>query len=122
MAWMLLKHMNRKARALRECPTGIPEVKMAHRDRSQGFGFVYVDISTLLKQRDAMNAPSVNFNKDPEKPKATEESTQEREETPDRISAIHQIKQNLDRLQTLHHKLHVMLEELNQITSSKRRR
>lgn len=96
---------------------GIPEVLMAHRDRSQGFGFVYVDISTLLKQRDAMNAPSVNFNKDPEKPK----DTQEREETP-RISAIHQIKQNLDRLQTLHHKLHVMLEELNQITSSKRRR
>ncbi len=30
-------------------------------------------------------------------------------------SATTQVKQNLDRLQTLHHKLHALLEELNQL-------
>lgn len=36
--------------------------------------------------------------------------------------AIQQIKENLDRLQHLHHKLHAMLEELNHITKPERRK
>ena len=49
---------------------------MAQRDRSQGFGFVYVDIAKLLTQRDELeknhgpiptgDAKTVNFNKDPQ--------------------------------------------------------
>lgn len=48
---------------------------MAYRDRSQGFGFVYVDIKELLANRDLLDkspmypkiegAKMVNFNKDP---------------------------------------------------------
>ena len=53
------------------------EVEMAQRDRSQGFGFVYVDIQQLLAQRDAIkrqdfgvspptDSQAVNLNRDPQ--------------------------------------------------------
>ena len=88
---------------------------MAQRDKSQGFGFIYVDVPTLLKNKDQLaleaNAPgkSINFPKD--EPKAKKDDTG---------SAFGEIKSNLDRLQSLHHKLHAVLEELNQLTKKKR--
>ncbi len=105
---------------------------MASRDKSQGFGFMYMDLAQLVAQRDEIqknpnslinqNAHTINFNKDPQiksvprpTPISTVESVQERKQ------AIHQIRENLDRLQSLHHKLHAMLEELNQITDDKKK-
>jgi hypothetical protein len=108
---------------------------MAQRDRSQGFGFVYVDLAKLLAQRDelekatpfpAVGTPALNFNKDPMFSKEpmlvakTEQTTTER--ASDRAQTIRQIKDNLDRLQSLHHKLHAMLEELNQITDREKKK
>jgi len=101
---------------------------MAQRDRSQGFGFMYVDITKLLKQRDELaksdvsaapvsrnNVMTANFNKDKnfEVPSITTNVPH------DKAAAIAQIKSNLDRLQALHHKLHAMLEELNKISDKK---
>jgi hypothetical protein len=102
---------------------------MAQRDRSQGFGFMYVDISKILKQRDELaksemtpvstnNVMTANFNKD------RKIETPVTAEVPptvpyDKAQAIQQIKNNLDRLQTLHHKLHAMLAELNKISDKK---
>lgn len=102
---------------------------MAQRDRSQGFGFVYVDIQKLLAQRhefaerpeeslstaQTMTVPSVNFNKDNVRPLKRPEIKSGRAEE------VHQVKENLDRLQSLHHKLHAMLEELNQLTGKKKK-
>ncbi len=107
---------------------------MAHRDRSQGFGFIYVDIEDVLAQRneiakaDQQNmhvAPSkeiqrISLNRDP---RSTESQTIPTPATPppqERQQAISQIRENLDRLQSLHHKLHAMLEELNKVTGKKR--
>jgi hypothetical protein len=98
---------------------------MAHRDKTQGFGFVYVDLKKILAQRDHISNPqnepqnelvpegtqSVNFNKDP-LPVAPDANTRQR------AQAITQIRTNLDRLQSLHHKLHAILEDLNKITDS----
>ena len=93
---------------------------MAQRDRSQSFGFMYVNIAKVLEERKEISAESpvpvstqnvrhANFNKDP---KTNPES---------RTQAMTQIKENLDRLQSLHHKLHAMLDELNKISSSSKR-
>ena len=90
---------------------------MAQRDWSQGFGFIYVDIPSFLKEAKDMPldfatpvetattpaVPSVNLTK-----VASPEATQ-----------TTQVKKNLDRLQTLHHKLHALLEELNQMSKKK---
>lgn len=93
---------------------------MAHRDRSQGFGFVYVDIKKLLEEKDALGNPesptpvstegvaAANFPK-------TADAVRERSQ------AVHQIKDNLDRLQSLHHRLHAMLAEIGQITDKKKK-
>ncbi len=106
---------------------------MAQRDRSQGFGFVYVDIAKLLaskqdlpKEGTPMNtgdAQVVNFNKD-----RKSETTMISDAAPasdtslqDRAAAVNQIRGNLDRLQSLHHKLHAMLEELNHLTAQKKK-
>ena len=93
---------------------------MAQRDRSQGFGFVYADIATLLKNKESLDsetvANSINFNRDP-KPQDTKVNAKGEKTN----HAIHEIKTNLDRLQSLHHKLHAVLEELNQITGRKKR-
>jgi hypothetical protein len=115
---------------------------MAHRDRSQGFGFIYVDIAKLLSQRDelattdagtpidTMGAHSINFNK-PAVPVSAPVSaplsspvsgpTSNPTSIQDRAAAITQIRENLDRLKTLHHRLHSMLEELNQIADRKKK-
>ena len=102
---------------------------MAQRDRTQGFGFVYLDIAKLLKQAkphyarpekaastEAKAAETVNFNKDPQPAAATKTATSQTHNS----APIDQIRGNLDRLQTLHHQLHAMLEELNKITVKKR--
>ena len=102
---------------------------MAQRDRSQGFGFVYVDIAKLLAnkewQKEGMpitsneDAQVINFNRDPQLKAATE--TAPAEAPRDKVPAVQQIRENLDRLQSLHHKLHAMLAELNQLTGDKKK-
>ena len=110
---------------------------MAHRDRSQGFGFMYVNMAKILQERDNAkpnnemapvltdNVKTVNFNKDTDvqkdanvkrvaKPTVASNPSAFMEE---RTKAIEQIKNNLDRLQSLHHRLHTILDELNQITN-----
>jgi hypothetical protein len=90
---------------------------MAYRDRSQGFSFAYVDLETLFAQKDSLEfspvqvspeTKTVNFNKDVPAVKVEEEKMPE--------NGTEQIKENFDRLQVLHQKLHVILAELNQIT------
>lgn len=87
---------------------GLP---LAHRDKSQGFGFVYIDVAKLLAQKHETEpvvdsgALSINLNRDPYKSPAPN--------NPD-------VKSNLDRLSALHHKLHVLMEELNNLTKKKK--
>ena len=100
---------------------------MASRDKSQGFGFMYLDLSQVMQQKNqseknseapltpVANVTTLNFNKD--KVHSPSEPTQL---TKERLDAIQQIRENLDRLQALHHKLHAMLEELNKLTEKKR--
>src|SRR5688572_29434088 len=98
---------------------------MAQRDRTQGFGFVYVDIASILKRdffKDDFSQPistdnvkTINIPKKEAKPAASQTDAPR-----ERSSAIVQIRENLDRLQSLHHKLHAMLEELNHISYRKK--
>lgn len=92
---------------------------MAHRDKKQGFAFVYVDAQKMLdrvrKQPvdapmavEAGPAPKFNFTL----PTANKKSPE----------AVKKIKDNLDRLQALHHKLHAMLAELNEVAEKKKPR
>jgi hypothetical protein len=100
---------------------------MAHRDKSQGFGFVYADIKTLLAQRDELKkldnwepievsqeAEVVNLNKDQSSDSAVPAITPIADTT-----SVDQIKENLDRLAKLHQKLHVMLDEINRMSTKK---
>lgn len=97
---------------------------MAHRDKSQGFGFIYSDIQTLLRQRGELSkldqwepvevsteSQSVNLNKD---------QAQNEEVVAPVQPSVEQIKENLDRLAKLHQKLHVMLDEINRLSNSKK--
>ncbi len=104
---------------------------MAQRDKSQGFGFVYVDLAKILADRDKLdpqssqpfhptNAPVINFNKDTNV-RPVPAPAPVADAARDRSTAIAQIRENLDRLQSLHHKLHAMLEELNSVTDKKKR-
>ncbi len=99
---------------------------MAQRDRSQGFGFVYVDIGALLAQRDQIKkefaqpidtgtSQTANFAKRLESRQSVAP-----ESTPEHQAAVAQIRENLDRLQSLHHKLHAMLEEINTLSGKKK--
>lgn len=97
---------------------------MAQRDRSQGFGFMYVDISKLLADKAKLetdkpvlteNVKTANFNKDKTEVKETAKVL---DLHTDKTTAIKQIKENLDRLQTLHHKLHAMLDEIDKSTKN----
>lgn len=101
---------------------------MAQRDRSQGFGFMYVNIAKVLEERGKLSAESsapvstanvhhANFNKDTQTPSAP--TVAPKTTTDARPQAMQQIKDNLDRLQSLHHKLHAMLDELNRISQKK---
>lgn len=116
---------------------------MAERDRSQGFGFVYVDIAALLANRhsfkedfhspiETQEATKVNFPKSESltnssshrsAPQAEEAAPSQDTSQPvakKSSSSVEQIRDNLDRLQSLHHKLHAMLAELNQISGRKK--
>ena len=109
---------------------------MANRDRSQGFAFVYTDLAKLLRERDQIkddsNVPvygpeekTINFNKENVAPAAAKAVPSEELIAPqavERTSAIRQIRENLDRLQSLHHKLHSMLDELNTVADSKKKK
>lgn len=111
---------------------------MAYRDRSQGFAFVYTDLAKLLRERDKIvdndhgpvygpEEKSVNFNKDSQVAKRVAPVAVASEDViapaaTERNSAIRQIRENLDRLQTLHHKLHSMLDELNTVTDPKKKK
>lgn len=99
---------------------------MAHRDKSQGFGFVYADIKTLLAQREELKkldnwepievsqeSEVVNLNKD-QVGEAVPAITPIADTT-----SVDQIKENLDRLAKLHQKLHVMLDEINRMSTKK---
>ena len=102
---------------------------MAQRDRSQGFGFMYVNIAKVLEERKEVSTDSTepvstqnvrhaNFNKDTQlKPVANPTSKMD-----GRAEAMSQIKENLDRLQSLHHKLHAMLDELNHVSQHSKRK
>lgn len=106
---------------------------MAQKDHAQGFGFMYADIAKLMKKKNDLNndgaIPPVstaevkiaNFNRDPRpQSKAPETKSPVSPLIQERTQAIGQIKENLDRLQSLHHKLHAMLEELNKLSDKKR--
>jgi hypothetical protein len=109
--------------------------EMANRDRSQGFGFVYMDLKNLLSKMSewtdegpvpTFDGKVVNFNKDsaftaqPETKPAAAPVEQAPIAAPAVRTPVEQIRQNLDRLQTLHHRIHVMLEELNQLGGRKK--
>jgi len=105
---------------------------MAYRDRSQGFGFVYLDLAKFIAERDELekkhtpypplDVPTVNFNKDPQERSTPVIPLRPVPATNARNEAITQIRENLDRLQTLHHKLHAMLEELNTLTAREKKK
>jgi hypothetical protein len=112
---------------------------VAYRDRSQGFAFVYTDLAKLLRERDKIDdnahgpvygpeEKTINFNRDNQlKPAVPSPSPAPSQDViapaaTERNSAIRQIRENLDRLQSLHHKLHSMLDELNQVTDTKKKK
>ena len=88
---------------------------MAQRDRAQGFAFVYVDIAKLLQENGKVREDSPLLI-----PDETQSVHVPKNASAPHSSAVKQIQQNLDRLSALHHKLHAMLEELNQITGKKK--
>lgn len=105
---------------------------MAFRDKTQGFGFVYVDLAKILADRDQLTkdtggpvhppeTPSINFAKDYTPPTPAPVAAAAPDQSKARASAIQEIRMNLDRLQSLHHKLHAMLDDLNKITNKKPR-
>jgi hypothetical protein len=135
---------------------------MAERDKSQGFGFVYVDVKKLLEEARARvttaesasptdttesttttatpapattptpvetpaptwptpGAKVLNFNRDVDvvrPPLLPAPSTA----AVNPSQALKQIRQSLDRLQALHHKLHAVLAELSQVTERDRKK
>lgn len=110
---------------------------MAFRDRNQGFGFVYVDVKKLLEQTDSIvrnpevhpqekTAFSIHMPKksNPSPASAPAPITDIRQPAPVKRpvdARIAQIKENLDRLQTLHHKLHAVLDELSNVSRAKKK-
>lgn len=103
---------------------------MANRDKSQGFAFAYVDVAQMLKDAKEGIIPPIQQGKNvvniPRPKQSPQSSISRPQETPTQIKpqdkkaekaiAVEEVKQNLDRLQNLHHKLHIILEELNQMT------
>jgi len=82
---------------------------MAHRDRSAGHAFMYVNIQDLIQQTQKIKSDETQS-----APVATQGQT-----THQFNQSSQQVQGNLERLQSLHHKLHVMLEELNKLTGKK---
>ncbi len=98
---------------------------MANRDQSQGFSFVYLDIKELLSSKHGWSedgpvptfgAQTVAFNRDGFAAEKKAEAPPKTDKTP-----VSQIKENLDRLQSLHHRIHVMLEELSQLGTKRKK-
>ena len=84
---------------------------MAHRDRSANHAFMYIDIRQLLENNQQVATESAAG-----APVTTSEvKTVQLPQT----SSISALQNNLDRLQSLHHKLHAMLDELNKLTGKK---
>lgn len=93
---------------------------------------MYADITKLIEKKKELETQqgftpiqpegkTLNFNRDSKpfvaKPIAEIPSTNGvNQMLQDRTNAISTLKDNLDRLQSLHHKLHSMLDELNKIT------
>ncbi|MFM8268888.1 MAG: hypothetical protein ACKN9V_01775 [Pseudomonadota bacterium] len=82
---------------------------MAHRDRSAGHAFMYVDIKELLQQ-----TPTIKKDAENQTPVAAPTHSTHQFGT-----SAEQVQGNLERLQALHHKLHAMLEELNKLSGKK---
>lgn len=82
---------------------------MAHRDRSAGHAFMYIDIKDLIQQ-----SPAIKKAAETQAPVNAPAHSTHRFGT-----TAEQVQGNLERLQSLHHKLHAMLEELNKITGKK---
>lgn len=82
---------------------------MAHRDRSAGHAFMYVNIQDLIQQTQKIKSDETQS-----APVATQSQP-----THQFNQSSQQVQGNLERLQSLHHKLHVMLEELNKLTGKK---
>jgi hypothetical protein len=92
---------------------------MAQRDRSQGFAFVYVDVAKLLKENKTVREETpVLIPEDTQAVHVPIESA--KASVSGDAPAVKQIRENLDRLSVLHHKLHAMLDELNSITGKKK--
>jgi hypothetical protein len=122
---------------------------MAERDKSQGFAFVYVDVKKLLAEaRARVTTPTSASPTDTTEPTKTETPAPTwptpgakvlnfnrdvdvvrpplfQEPSPAALppsEALRQIRQSLDRLQALHHKLHAVLAELSQVTERDRKK
>ena len=92
---------------------------MAYRDKTQGFAFAYVDIQKLLSQKSPEKEPTLpTDNIVPLAKEQDAENTKPAEKSP----SVEQVKQNLDRLQALHHKLHAILDELNRSTKHSKKK
>ena len=98
---------------------------MAQRDRTQGIAFVYTNLAEALRKREALeshapldtgSAQKVNLPKEVFHQARSSQSP----EAPTHQERVARVKANLDRLQSLHHKLHAMLAELNQMTNGKK--
>lgn len=85
---------------------------MAHRDRSAGHAFMYVNIQDLLQQTKKIKTEESQSAPVKTQGQTTHQFTEAHQ-------ASQQVQGNLERLQALHHKLHVMLEELNKLTGKK---
>ncbi len=117
---------------------------MAHRDTSQGFGFLYVDVEQIFRnlrlQKIEAQENNNNNNHDNNNAKVSSRAENAAAKNEDQslfhipkdknqkssmstavpgnssTRAVSEIRSNLDRLQSLHHQLHAMLEELDQVT------
>ena len=100
---------------------------MATKDKTQGHGFVYVNVKTLLNSVEEIRSnphihpqekSALTFGplRPSELPPIEEFHTSDLLTTPEYVppsDRFLKIKENLDRLQTLHAKLHEILAELN---------
>ena len=101
---------------------------MATRDRSQGFSFVLGDVKEMLSQLAGLDdahvetppaAAVVNMNKDTDtNPALVPNAPVPVVANPETEKA----KAGLDKLQNLHQQIHIILEELNQLSSRKKRK
>ena len=92
---------------------------MAHRDRSAGHAFMYLDIQSLLQQTQEVQKASQAGQPVTTQSQETHQFASTNSALTTSDASVQQIQGNLERLQSLHHKLHAMLEGLNKITGKK---